>query len=230
MAISGAHIDKSDQFDAAFAMRAIHNVAAAIEQLHRANIAHQDLKPSNVLVFKLPGTYKRHHSKLTDFGRAWSKELEAPHDAATFAGDPKYIPFELMYDSIPNNRNTYRFGTDLYLLGSLIMYLFSRIYVSSAVLDKLDPLHRPGAFGEPYSEVIPYLQNAFGATITEFAEQVPETIRTELVGAVKQTCDPRPEKRGHPRSHPRSSNPFSLEKYISLFDLLATRLEYKLPR
>jgi len=225
-----AHIDQSDIFDSAFAMRAIHNVAAALQQLHRADIAHQDLKPSNVLVYKLPGVQQTRKSKLTDFGRAWSGDLKAPHDAAIFAGDPKYIPFELMYNEKPQNEKTYRFGTDLFLLGSLIMYLFSRVYVSSAVIDRLEVQHRPGTFRDPYPDVIPYLENAFGAVLTEFAQSVPEPVRQELVEVVGQLCNPRPEKRGHPDHVEGRSNAFSLERYISLFDLLAVRLEYKLTR
>ena len=44
------------------------STAAALRQLHAAQMAHQDLKPSNVLVFKAEGM-----SKLGDMGRAWSK-------------------------------------------------------------------------------------------------------------------------------------------------------------
>jgi serine/threonine protein kinase len=45
------HLDTHAQLDLAFTLRTLHNVAAALNQLHLADIAHQDLKPSNVLVF-----------------------------------------------------------------------------------------------------------------------------------------------------------------------------------
>jgi hypothetical protein len=39
-----AHLDAQDEFDAAFAIRTLHHVATGLEQLHKANIAHQDLE------------------------------------------------------------------------------------------------------------------------------------------------------------------------------------------
>ncbi len=55
-------------------IRCLHQIAAALEQLHNKGIYHQDLKPSNVLVFS-----QMNVSKLADLGRAHFDNLTAPH-------------------------------------------------------------------------------------------------------------------------------------------------------
>ena len=39
-------------FDTAWALRTMHQATAALQQLHSVEIAHQDVKPSNVLIFE----------------------------------------------------------------------------------------------------------------------------------------------------------------------------------
>jgi serine/threonine protein kinase len=77
-----AHLDAQQHFDVAFALRTLHNVATGLSQMHAHEMAHQDLKPSNVLIFKGPVT-----SKIGDLGRAWSKHHTAPHDTHPIAGE-----------------------------------------------------------------------------------------------------------------------------------------------
>lgn len=40
-----SHLDAMPAFDAAFLLRTLHHVATGLQQLHRAQIAHQDLNP-----------------------------------------------------------------------------------------------------------------------------------------------------------------------------------------
>src|SRR5204862_166519 len=80
-----AHLDAHADLDIAFALRALHHVAIGLKQLHSVNVAHQDVKPSNVLIF--PGN----ESKVGDLGRAWAGGMRAPHDdAKPCAGDRNY--------------------------------------------------------------------------------------------------------------------------------------------
>jgi serine/threonine protein kinase len=55
-----SHLRFSADFDLAWRLRCLHHIATGLKQLHGCGIAHQDLKPSNVLVFA--GTT----SKLSD--------------------------------------------------------------------------------------------------------------------------------------------------------------------
>lgn len=86
-----AHLDMQARLDVVFVMRTLHHVATALEQLHRTDIAHQDLKPSNVLVFN-----ETEGSKICDLGRAWDRNMPAPHDTCPVAGDRTYAPPEFV--------------------------------------------------------------------------------------------------------------------------------------
>lgn len=59
------YLDGLSQFNLAWTMTCIHSISVGVQQLHNAGIAHQDLKPSNVLHFPDEG------EKLADLGRAW---------------------------------------------------------------------------------------------------------------------------------------------------------------
>jgi serine/threonine protein kinase len=59
-----AELEKHKRFDTAMALRTLHHVAVGLDQLHRNGISHQDLKPSNVLLFQ------NKVSKVGDLGSA----------------------------------------------------------------------------------------------------------------------------------------------------------------
>jgi len=114
-------ISNQGYFDNAMALRVAHSTAAALQQLHSASIAHQDVKPSNILVFE----QQRKH-KLTDLGCAWAKDTESVRDQFPIPGDLSYAPPELFHDAHEVMTTAERrFGNDLYLLGNLVCFLFS---------------------------------------------------------------------------------------------------------
>ena len=214
-----AHFDDQDYLDTVFTLKMLHDVSVGISQLHRADIAHQDLKPSNVLVYSNQG------SKICDLGRAWDKNSTAPHDECQIAGDRTYSPPELLYGHIPTDQKARRFGCDLYHLGNLIVFSFTRVSINSLVAKNLDGPYRPGFWGGSFEEVMPFLQAAFGEAINEFGAHVPDFLRETLCTFVQQLCDPNPKNRGHNKN--KGLNQFGLERFITQFDRLAhqARLE-----
>lgn len=50
-----AYIANERIWERAVALRTVHGVAAALQQLHRVRVAHQDVKPSNILMFEEGG-------------------------------------------------------------------------------------------------------------------------------------------------------------------------------
>src|ERR1035441_6776179 len=70
--------DRAASSDVAWKLRALHHVTTGLKQLHGAGIAHQDLKPSNVLVFMIDQTLSI--SKVADLGNACSANLASPYD------------------------------------------------------------------------------------------------------------------------------------------------------
>ncbi len=211
-----AHLDAADSFDIAFTFRMLHQVATGLEQMHRADMAHQDLKPSNVLVFS--GTAG---VKIGDLGRAWSQHHQAPHDDLQVAGDMGYAPPELLYGEVPATVPARRFGCDNYHLGSLIVFMFSRVHMTSLVVKYLDHAHRPSWWRGEYAEALPYVQSAFLDAVSEFAPQVPGRYREAVTRMVTQLCEPDPTRRGHPSNGRVNAGQFSLDRYISELDLLA---------
>jgi len=122
--------------DLAWALRSLHHVATGIHELHAHGIAHQDVKPSNVLYFDELG------SKLADLGRAHDSENPAEHDSLARPGDRTHAPLELFYASVPPADIDVRKGIDLYCLGSLLFFHFLGHSASQGVLVRARRAHR----------------------------------------------------------------------------------------
>lgn len=207
-------------FDYAWALRMLHHSATGLWQMHRQGLAHQDVKPSNVL------TFGRTSSKLGDLGRASRRDSTAPHDDYHCAGDPQYAPPELLYGQVAVDWSARRQACDMYLLGSLTMFAFSGATATAATLSFLDESQRPDAWQESYVSVLPYVRIAFAQAVDEFEQALPEDLASRLVPIVRQLCDPDPDLRGHPRTRAnRNANRYSLERYVSELNLLARRAE-----
>lgn len=95
--------------DLAWKLRSLHHMATGLRQLHNNAIAHQDLKPSNVLVFD------NSISKIADVGCASKRGAVCPRDGLNFAGGPAYAPPELFYGYLDPEWSTRRLGCDAYL-------------------------------------------------------------------------------------------------------------------
>ena len=206
--------------ETAWKLRALHHMATGLMQLHRSDIAHQDLKPSNVLVFG--GA----ESKVSDLGCASLKNASGPRDDREVAGDPGYAPPEILYGFISPEWSFRRIGCDLYLLGSMVVFLFTGLSMTSLICGYVSAGHRWSEWRGTYSDVLPYVRDAFGQAVPTFATQIgDDTLRSSLVEVLRQLCDPDPSQRGHPINRALRGDPLSLERYVAQFDLLARRAE-----
>jgi serine/threonine protein kinase len=149
------YLDAATQFDLVWTLTCVHNICVGVRQLNGASIAHQDLKPSNVLHFPDEG------QKLADLGRAWHKSLFSPHDTLACAGDRGYAPPELLYRYATPDESERRFGADFYLVGSMVLFLFTGMRASQTLISQLDPNHGPRAWRGTYEDLLPYLNHAF---------------------------------------------------------------------
>ncbi len=213
------YLDALDKIDLAWALRSAHQVATAVMQLHRGGIAHQDVKPSNVLVMA------ENQAKLTDVGRASYLGHASPFDMLTVVGDLGYAPPELLYGFRSPEWSIACLACDLYLLGSMIVFLFHGMAMSPLLFSHMHPEQGPGYWGDGYHEVLPFLREAFDRVMTDFKMSIPAPPGQEISQLVRYLCDPDPELRGHPTNRRGHANRYSLERFVSRLDLLARRAE-----
>jgi serine/threonine protein kinase len=207
-------LDAIGNFDTAWALTVCHHAAVAVQQLHAAGLAHQDVKPSNVL------TFGQWLAKLGDLGRSSQRGVAAPHDEEPVRGDPVYAPPELLYGQVNPDWSVRCQACDLYLLGSLILFIFTRTQTTAEILRRLPVALKPYPFGEPYPAVLPYVVNAFDEVADNFAAQLEGQRAAELVDHFRALCHPDPAQRGDPVQRRRGQNPYDLRRLISRLDVL----------
>ena len=214
------HLNSLKTFDTAFLLRTLHHLTVGLTQLHTQGIAHQDVKPSNVMIFA-----KQQYSKIGDLGRAAAIGENPPHDSLDVPGDPSYAPPELLYGFVPEDWNARRFGCDAYLLGSMVVFLFSGVSTTCLMMDHLGASQQWSAWQGSFKAILPFLRNSFDMTLNEFRLGVPVQLQDQLERIVRQLCDPDPALRGHPRTRAEMGNAYSLQRYVSEFNLLASKAE-----
>lgn len=214
------HLSELQQFDLAWRLRCIHNIFVGGQQLNNAQIAHQDLKPSNVLNYGTRG------QKLADLGRAWYKAAPSPFDGLLCAGDRHYAPPELLYQGDPINLPDRRFSTDFYLLGSMVFFMFSGIQVTAALILKLAPEYRPTQWAGTYGEALPYLNHAFFEVLRELQRSIPNPkLADELSDIVEQMCNPDVQVRGDRLHKAKIGSRFNLQRLVQRVDRLSREAE-----
>ena len=216
-------VDIGQTFELAWALRIMHQATAALQQLHAIRIAHQDLKPSNVLLFP------NDRYKLADLGRAFDSTNTSPHDELVCPGDRTYAPPELLYQHLHEDWTIRRLGSDMYHLGSLVVFLCAGVSMTHLLFKRLDEKHHPDNWNDSYGEVLTYIESAFAQILREIRERLPPDFSEEIVDLVRQLCNPDPLRRGHPLNI-GTANRFSLERYVSIFDRLAKKAEWSLRR
>lgn len=218
-------IDISKSFDIAWMLRSLHNVAVGVEELHNIEIAHQDIKPSNILVFD-----NSNISKLGDVGRSTSMNRHAAHENLIHAGDWTYAPIELYYGQILPDWKLRRYSCDMYMFGNLIVTYFNNVSLTTAIIDKLPDGCKPRSWTGTYQDVLPIIELSFSQCLEEFNMSLPEDLRSNLLSLVKQLCEPDIAKRGDISRRDIGSQQYSLRKYYTRLDLLAKKYEYHLER
>jgi len=213
-------LDFSNKLDFAWKLHSLHDIAVGLQQLHNINVSHQDLKPSNILLFN-------QNSKLGDLGRSMCKDMDSQYNKMAYTGDLNYAPPEMMYGYYENDWNKRVFATDCYLLGSMIVFYFAGVSMSALLLNHLPDNMRWEKWQGSFDEIKPYLTEAFSNAITDFKSSFDdEYFSKEISQVVEQLCFPFPEQRGHPKNvaNKIGSN-FNLERFITRLDVLSKKAE-----
>jgi serine/threonine protein kinase len=212
-------------FDLAWVLRSLHNTAVGLEQLHRQGIAHQDLKPSNVLVFG-------NQFKVGDLGRASDEAVKAEHDQYQIPGDQTYYPFDAFYRISHYSDFSFRYAIDLYLLGSLVFFFFFKLNLKELLITELlqRDLMKNLTRSDFYAD-LPYFQMALDSVMQRLDVEIRKySNRTSnmLMPLIKMLCELDPNKRGHNKNVSTGISQYSLERFISSFDIIAKYAEYKI--
>lgn len=209
-------------FDLAWILRTMHHVSVGIKQLHTNGISHQDIKPSNIL---LVDSIDR---KIGDFGTCVTVGCDLPHAELDIAGDQTYAPPEALYGYKDHDWLIRRYSVDAYQLGSLMVYMIIGVPASALLLSNLRESFHPRRWGGTYYDVLPYLDDAFAASMNAVSRHLPDNSeKAEIIKVINELCEPSVFLRGDPVNR-RKSNPYNMERYISRFDRLAKRFEYNL--
>lgn len=228
-----SHINFVKDLDVTWKLSSLHNVAVGLKQLHSVKIGHQDLKPSNVLLYE-----NNDVSKIADLGRSLCSDLKAPHENnGNFPGDMNYAPPEFLYRYIDPNFNFRIRATDMYLFGSLVVFYFTGANMTALIGKNLDHQFKWTVWQGTFSDVQQYLVNAFYLALKEFKGMISEDrLAQELSFVVEYCCFPIPESRGlqNPLSFNGStgenrkniSNQFNFHRIVSKFDLLSKKAFY----
>lgn len=213
--------------------RVSHNLAVATSQLHNAGISHNDIKPSNLLVFDA------FTQKLGDLGRATGKDIPGPWDGIMDVGDQNYsAPEAWGYGYIPAmNGSTIshdsRRKSDTYMLGSLIFFLLTEQPLNNVMTSYINPMHRGNNWRGSFGDVVPYLRDAHGEAMGLMEWQVKDSYGDigfsklqEICGFVRYLTEVDPDRRGDPQNGlKKESSLCDLQRLISRTDRVARELE-----
>jgi serine/threonine protein kinase len=219
------HRQQMKQFDLAWCLRSLHNTAVGLSQLHKSGIAHQDLKPSNVLVFGPEG------ARVTDLGRASDVEVPFKYDALQCPGDMGYVPPEQMYGFRISDDFERRRAADMYLFGSLFFFFFCDVSATQAIDAKLKRQISMNLSNTSFDADLPYIRKAFNECLDDLrasTQLLAVVLTDDIVEIVSQLCDPDPRKRGERKRPVSIVSPFNLERYVSHLNLLAKKAEFGL--
>ncbi len=233
LAVGNLRSSKVDSFKMplSWKLRIIHNVTLGMNQLHSVGIAHQDMKPSNVLVFDENRWKHKRTAKITDLGRASDAATPFKYDAFKFAGDMSYAPLDRVYTSTPSVQSfQQRVGSDLYMLGSIVYFLFNKVKLTTSMIEKIKKPNFSAIKHSNFDADLPYLQLAFDECLMDFkADNQDECdfLIDDVVQLIRELSNPDPSERGVKSIKNNLQAQYDLQRYVSKLDLLSLKAEIK---
>jgi serine/threonine protein kinase len=210
-------LDPDEKTHLATMLRWLHHTVTALAELHYSEIVHQDLRPANVVV--MPNL----SAKVGGLSRSFSRTNPCEHSVAT--QNPTYRAPELLYGALITDLDR-KFAADMYAFGSLVYFMLSGMSLNADLSRALDPMHHWRNWKGSYTEALPYVISAFDDCISTFSSTIDVPKPERLVVAVRELCSPDPAVRGHPANIRGNGARYGMERYISLFDLLASQAEW----
>ena len=119
-------------------------------------------------------------------------------------------------------------GCDIYHLGSMISSVFTTIGMTPLIMHGLDTDQQWYSWSGDWESALLFLRPAFADAVDYVASEAPSYVRADIREALNALCDPDPSLRGHPRNRGSIRTQFSVRRYVSLFNYLASRAEIQI--
>jgi len=219
-----SHVDFRPDRSPYWKLWVLREVALAIVQMERAQLAHNDIKPSNVIRF--PSNGAAHNIKLGDVGRAVTKAGAGPFDDYRWAGDPRHKPLETLYGWNEPEWQNRRTAADAYMLGNLACFLFSGASLTERVTNSLPPEYRhgEGGYAGEYRDLLDIIRHARNGVLEgQVIPTFPAEVRQELGDIVRWLTEPDPRVRGEPNA--RRGGVLGIDRIQSRLERLAQRAQ-----
>jgi serine/threonine protein kinase len=206
----------------AWNIQVLRDISQAIAQLHKGGIAHQDIKPSNVIEVASIGSGGK-MMKVGDLGRVVRREHAGPFDGLQWPGDRRYSPPERWYGYVPPDWSDARDASDAYMLGSLMVYLFTGTTMQSLVFNYIPPAFVPGAWtGSFDQDLMPVLVDAHSRVLNEHLLPQLEPALTDGIFAIARSLtNPDPLKRGDTNARKQTGRPVGMDRIHQKLTALA---------
>jgi hypothetical protein len=221
-------LDDGDQADCLHKINIAHDAAVGLSQLHSLGVMHQDVKPSNLLGWKEPNG--RWRGKIGDLGAAHASGVTSPNEDALVPGDPSYAAPEVLYRQGPLDARSWRLAADMYMFGNLLAFLVTGVSFSGIQALYLERSLRWNAYAGTYSEVLPFVVDAYGRAVSRIGDAVHSEAGQGLSTMVGELCHPDPALRGDPVARRFGQDQYSLVRYVTRLDLLAKKIKVRRAR
>jgi serine/threonine protein kinase len=212
--------------------QALIHVFDGLENLHNNGIMHLDIKATNLVHF-----LKERVTKITDFGsaRKFISDLDEDlHDELnSIITTRQYAPPEFFYkeeEYALEDWNKYRRKIDLYLVGNVIVKLFTNLSFTTLLKKALpdfydwDMPHNEGKMKQflptlisAASEVYQIIENEIHNLNKECGNPLERQHVEDLVKIIAELCNPNPDERGHPKELVRITKSDGLYRHRDQF-------------
>jgi eukaryotic-like serine/threonine-protein kinase len=217
------HLTFAVNIDVAWKLRSLHNIAVGIQQLHSIGISHQDIKPSNIFV------YRDRMSKIGDLGRSQCLDIASPHSNTCFTGDKSYAPPEVWFNYNLPDWQIRAYSVDSYLLGSMIAFYLTGFTMNGLISQNMtNELYNHIFNGNSYENALPYLVEIYDSAFDMFQQLISDyniANKEDLSYLLRILCNPHPGKRIHPNNLQKRGNKFDLQIFISVLNRIARKTE-----
>lgn len=200
--------------------------AKAVHQMHRAGVAHRDLKSSNCLLMVVGTTSKL---RLADLGRAKDMKVPATMPVEAYLagrGDLRFAPPEFLW-LLGGDTAADFMAADYYGLGSLLVELTTGHPLTGLTHGDVAAVLRQAAleYQRGHRGDLSTLRLQYRKVIAEIVDQMPKSIRSDATVLLTSLCDPQPAERlSRPPFH-RDRLLEPLEWVIRRSDIMIRRLE-----